>query len=68
MQIRQFEQEMGTALFRRLTRGVELTDAGELMFEEAQRILEQVAQAKANVQSRARGETGHIHVGFAGAT
>ena len=68
MQIRQLEQEMGTALFRRLTRGVELTDAGELMFEEARRILEQVAQAKANVQSRARGETGHIHVGFAGAT
>jgi DNA-binding transcriptional LysR family regulator len=68
MQIRQLEQEMGTALFRRLTRGVELTDAGGLLFEEARRILEQVAQAKANVQSRARGETGHIHVGFAGAT
>jgi DNA-binding transcriptional LysR family regulator len=68
MQIRQLEQEMGTALFRRLTRGVELTDAGELLLEEARGILEQVARAKANVQSRARGETGHIHVGFAGAT
>ena len=50
MQIRQLEQEMGTALFRRLTRGVELTDAGGLLLEEARRILEQVAQAKANVQ------------------
>lgn len=68
MQIRQFEQEMGTPLFHRLTRGVELTEAGELMLEEARRILERVEQAKAKVRSRARGETGHILVGFAGAT
>lgn len=68
MQIRQLERELGTPLFRRLTRGVELTEAGALLLEEARRIPQQVEQAKASVQSRARGETGRICVGFAGAT
>jgi DNA-binding transcriptional LysR family regulator len=67
-QIRQLEREVGTLLFQRLTRGVQLTEAGALLLEDAQRILDQVQRSKASVQSRARGETGHIHVGFAGAT
>jgi DNA-binding transcriptional LysR family regulator len=68
LQIRQLEREMGTPLFRRLTRGAELTEAGALLLDEARDILEQVERTKANVQSRARGETGRIRVGFAGAT
>lgn len=68
LQIRQLEKEMGTALFRRLTRGVELTAAGALLAGEAQQILALVEQTKIDVQRRARGETGHIHLGFAGAT
>lgn len=67
-QIRQLELEMGTALFHRLTRGVELTEAGSVLLEEARKILEHAALAKASVQSRARGESGRIRVGFAGAT
>ena len=63
LQIKQLEQELGTPLFRRLTRGVELTEP-----DEARQILEQVERAKANVRNRARGETGRIRVGFAGAT
>ncbi len=59
---------MGAPLFHRLTRGVELTEAGALLLIEARQILDQVEQTKAGVQSRARGETGHIHLGFAGAT
>ncbi len=66
--IRQLEQEIGTLLLHRLTRGVELTDAGAVLLENALRILDQVERTKEDVQSRARGETGHIHVGFAGAT
>src|ERR1700759_5570843 len=66
--IRQLEKEMGKSLFRRLTRGVELTEAGAVLFDSALRILEQVERTKDDVKSRARGETGHIHVGFAGAT
>ena len=68
LQIKQLEQELGTPLFRRLTRGVELTEPGTLLLDEARQILEQVERTKANVRNRARGETGHIRVGFAGAT
>jgi DNA-binding transcriptional LysR family regulator len=68
LQIKQLEQELGTPLFRRLTRGVELTEPGTLLLDEARQILEQVERTKANVQSRAQGETGRIRVGFAGAT
>jgi len=67
-QIRQLERELGTSLFRRLTRGVELTETGALLLDEARGILDQVERIKAAVQSRARGETGCIHLGFAGAT
>jgi DNA-binding transcriptional LysR family regulator len=68
LQIKQLEQELGTPLFRRLTRGVELTAPGTLLLDEARQILDQVERTKANVRNRARGETGHIRVGFAGAT
>lgn len=68
VQIRQLEEEIGTPLFHRLTRGVELTEAGMLLLDDARQILDQVERAKARAQSRARGETGRIQVGFAGAT
>jgi DNA-binding transcriptional LysR family regulator len=68
LQIRQLEREIGTPLFHRRTRGVELTEAGAVLLDDARRILDQVEQTKARVQSRARGETGRIQVGFAGAT
>jgi DNA-binding transcriptional LysR family regulator len=68
LQIRQLERELGTSLFHRLTRGVELTETGTLLLDEARRVLDQVERIKAEVQSRARGETGCIHLGFAGAT
>jgi DNA-binding transcriptional LysR family regulator len=67
-QIRKLELELGTPLFHRLTRGVELTEAGSLLLEEGRRILDQVERTKANVQSRARGDAGRLNVGFAGAT
>jgi DNA-binding transcriptional LysR family regulator len=68
LQIRQLEREMGTALFRRHARGVEPTDAGKLLLEEARLILNQVEQAKSGVARRARGESGQLNVGSSGAT
>jgi DNA-binding transcriptional LysR family regulator len=68
MQIGHQEEELGTPLFNRLTRGVELTEAGALLLEDPRRILEQVEQTKANAQRRARGDTGRIRVGLAGVT
>jgi DNA-binding transcriptional LysR family regulator len=67
-QIKQLETEMGTPLLRRETRGVELTDAGKLMFEEARVILADVERAKVGVGRRARGETGKINIGSADGT
>jgi DNA-binding transcriptional LysR family regulator len=67
-QIRELETEIGTPLFLRGTRGIKLTDAGALLLEEARDILKRVERAKVQVQRRARGETGSIVVGFAGAT
>lgn len=68
MQIKQLEQEIGAKLFRRLSRGVELTDAGLLFLVEARAILAHLDRAVADAQRRARGESGRIRVGFAGAT
>ena len=68
LQIRQLEKELGTPLFHRRTRSVELTDAGKLLLEEARVILRQVETAENGVRRRARGETGRLVVGSAGAT
>ena len=66
LQIRQLEEELGTPLLRRLHRGVELTDAGKLLLEQARIILKQVEDAAVGVRRRARGETGRILVGASG--
>jgi DNA-binding transcriptional LysR family regulator len=68
LQIRQLEKEIGTPLFRRKARGVELTNAGKLMLEEARVILRHVEQAKTGVRRRGRGETGRINIGSSGGT
>lgn len=68
LQIRQLEKEMGTQLLRRQRRGVELTNVGKLMLEEARVILKQVDQTKTDVRRRARGEIGSIHIGAGGGT
>ncbi len=65
-QIRQLEKELGTSLFRRLPRGVELTDTGKLLLEQARIILKQVEDAAVGVRRRARGETGRIIIGSSG--
>jgi len=59
---------MGTPLLRRRTRGVELTNVGKLMLEEARVILKQVDGAKTGVRRRARGETGRIIIGSSSGT
>ena len=67
-QIKQLEQHIGTKLFRRLSRGVELTEAGALFLAEARAILAHIDRAITDAQRRARGESGRIRVGFAGGT
>jgi DNA-binding transcriptional LysR family regulator len=49
-QIKQLEQELGVRLFERSNRGVWLTEAGELLLEEARRIFVQLDQTVRAVQ------------------
>src|SRR5260370_1198715 len=57
-QIRALEAELQVQLFRRKPRGVELTQAGEALFAEAQAILRQVEHAVTAARRPARGEAG----------
>ena len=64
LQIRSLEQELGVALFHRLSRGVALTDAGHSFLSDARRILDQVGQAVQRSRASAEGVIGRVSVGF----
>ncbi len=67
-QIKKLEEELGVNLFKRLSRGVELTPAGELFYQDTTSILQQVERAKDRVRQRARGEHLELRLGFAAST
>ena len=64
LQIRSLEKELNVQLFKRLPRGVELTDAGTAFLAQARGILDQVERALAATRRTARGEQGRVAVGF----
>ncbi|WP_110686925.1 LysR substrate-binding domain-containing protein [Salinicola aestuarinus] len=63
-QIRALEAELGTPLFLRTNRRVELTDAGRLFLGEAREILARTERASRRVSRLGRGETGQLRIGF----
>jgi len=63
-QIRALERELDVQLFRRKPRGVELTQAGRALLDEARAILGRVDEAIAATRRTARGEAGRIGLGF----
>jgi len=65
-QIQQLEEEMHAELFVRTPKGVELTQAGEVLMEEAQKILTLSDRAVERTQKAGHGELGHIDVGIYG--
>jgi DNA-binding transcriptional LysR family regulator len=67
-QIRALERELDVQLFRRRPRGVELTDAGSTLLNEARAILAHIDHASAAAKRTARGEQGRIAVGFTSST
>jgi DNA-binding transcriptional LysR family regulator len=64
-QIRSLETQLGTELFSRTTRKVDLTPAGELLLADARDIVERADRAAAKIAAAARGERGALRVAFA---
>lgn len=64
-QILRLEREIGLPLLRRLTRGVELTEAGEAFYQDACQILELTGHALEKAKGIARGISGRLSLGFA---
>lgn len=63
-QIKQLEEELGVLLFERTSRGVRVTEAGELLLEEARRVFLQVDQTVRIVRRVGHGEVGRLTLGF----
>lgn len=63
-QIKALEAEIGTALFRRVGRGITLTEAGKVFLEEVLAILDRVDSAVTHAQRVGRGEIGQLRLGF----
>ncbi len=63
-QVRDLEREIGTPLFDRTARGVELTPAGNAFLPEARLTLAQAERAQRTAMRAAGGETGRLRVGF----
>ena len=63
-QIHALEKELGTKLFTRLPRGVELTPAGEGFLEEARMVLSGVERATVRARAAAVGQRGRISIGL----
>jgi DNA-binding transcriptional LysR family regulator len=62
-QIRALEEQVGVPLFLRHARGVELTEAGEVLLAEAREVLARAERLEETVEEIARGETAGLRVG-----
>src|SRR6476660_9383007 len=67
-QIRRFEAELGEPLLYRTTRSVDLSPAGQVMLERGREILAAVDSAVDDARRAARGEYGHLAIGFTGSS
>jgi DNA-binding transcriptional LysR family regulator len=63
-QIQMLEQGLGTLLFKRSSRSVQLTPAGRAFLPEARQILRLAQRAAWSAKRAARGEAGSITLGF----
>lgn len=66
--IKQLERDLGVELFIRSTRHVELTSVGKALIEPARNLLMASHTAVKTARDTRDGKTGHIRMGFAGAS
>lgn len=62
-QIRKFEEELGVALFERAPRNITLTEAGRVILARARRVLDEVAQIRAEADNLRATGTPNLHLG-----
>lgn len=65
-QIKVLERELGVELFERTKRSVRLTVAGRLTLIEAVRTLQQAERTALIAKQAARGQLGHLEIGYVG--
>jgi DNA-binding transcriptional LysR family regulator len=65
-QISDLEDEVGLKLFKRNSRGVELTEAGRAFLTGGRRVLVAAKQAVEQAQEAAKGERGRLVIGSVG--
>jgi DNA-binding transcriptional LysR family regulator len=65
-QIQQLEDDVGTSLFQRTRKGVRLTNAGEVLFEEARNLLVLASRARERTRRAGLGQSGRLDVGVFG--
>ena len=65
-QIKQLEEELGVQLFIRNKRQVELTDAGQYLYDESANLLNQLESIKRSIKLIDKGEEGELNIGFVG--
>ena len=63
-QIADLEEELGTPLMWRSTREVKVTAAGEVLLEDARRMLALEVEARERVTRAARGQSGQLRIGY----
>lgn len=63
-QLRLLEEEIGTPLMERKARGVTLTPAGESYYQSARSLMSQGLAASARAVHAAKGDLGHLNLGF----
>ena len=63
-QIMMLEEELGTRLFDRGNRGVTLTAAGSVFYEDMRAVLARLEQGRRRAQQAGQGEVGTLAVGF----
>jgi DNA-binding transcriptional LysR family regulator len=62
--IRTFERQLGVELFRRTSRSVQLTAAGESLLRGGRRVLAVYAETLAEIEAQARSERSRLRIGF----
>lgn len=65
-QIKQLEAEIGTALFLRTRKGVRLTNAGQVLLDEARHILALATRAGERTKRAGLGQSGRLDIGLFG--